>query len=89
MKEIGIISSILCNLGSLISLIYNVKQTDLTAMRWTFSEIENAEEAQALCSVLSTNEPFPLTLANVLLHRNVHDIDSAKNYFNPETFTGH
>lgn len=53
-------------------------------MRWLFRPQAPLDAAKALAESLKTSQAFPLSIAQILLNRNIDSFEEAKSYFKPD-----
>ena len=54
-------------------------------MRWILRTLPEEKQAENLAEQLSTSHAFPVALANILLQRNIKNLEEAKAFFKPQT----
>lgn len=56
----------------------------MTQTRWLFRPQASVEAAKELAESLKTRQAFPLSIAHILLNRNIDSFEAAKTYFKPD-----
>ena len=53
-------------------------------MKWIPTQLPHTQPLQQLANELSTEQPFPIALANILMQRGITTYQQAKNFFVPQ-----
>jgi len=54
-------------------------------LKWISTQLPDSKEVQLLSEALTKSDPFPLSLANILVQRGITNLEQAQIFFRPET----